>query len=49
MSVRSPLEEVEKGLMELMEICSPLREASVNWPDTPEELPGTEPPAKEYT
>jgi hypothetical protein len=42
------VEELEKGLKELMGGCSPMEGASVNRPDLLELL-GTGPPTKEYT
>ena len=43
LSTGSPVEELEKGLMELKAFA-----AHINQPDTPK-LPGTKPPIKQYT
>ena len=45
MSLRSPIEELEKELKELRGVAAPWEEQR---PD-PLELPGTGPPTKEYT
>ena len=42
------MEDIKKGLKELIEVAPQRREQSVNRPDTLE-LSGTGPPTKEYT
>jgi hypothetical protein len=42
------VEELEKGLKELMGLATHRKNNNINQPD-PLELPGTEPPTKEYT
>jgi hypothetical protein len=43
------MEELEKRLKELLEVCSPIERATVSTGLTPLELQGTRPPTKEYT
>ena len=48
LSTRFPIEELEKGLKELVGFATHMKNNSINQPDPPE-LPGTKPPTKEHT